>query len=347
MRIKYKFPYVRVEEILYFIVIILLLIIAGGNNVNPDYAEYEMRYFAEEKADNTGWILFLLGYMCMKIGIPFQGFRFLEAFLGLCLLSCTIKRYSKYPTFTLLLYSIYPYLLDVVQVGNFLGYTVVLYCMRYLEKKTLKNAIKYIVGIIISTQIHASCLMYIILLLVFIENKRLLIIVVTTIFFLITGTIKFLPRVIPYIPILKSSSKQISYYLSFNESLVNGTVAYAVLLVMLLVVIGFLNKYFAKKIDETEEERLSYYGSFLFEIFIVSLCFVPFILINSEFVRMIRNLWILYYCLLMNFSSKDRIKVAKFVAVFLALILFYKELSPRAFYYETVTNVIFRNNIFW
>ena len=170
----------------------------------------------------------------------------------------------------------------------------------------------------------------------------------TTSFF--TLMINVLPRYIYRLPIVGSHYGQIRYYLTYNESYKNGAVTYA-----LLLFVCFLMYYI--KVIQINKSGFAYSSGILSEkfvgIFSLMLCFVPFILINAEFVRLVRNMWILYY-IAFWVDSKDYNGIPlkmdnyfKIFAVLLAVFLFYKELSPTAYYYDSVTCVIFQNNDFF
>lgn len=335
--------HVTYAQLIYFFLFIVLLVLFAGNTSNPDYFEYSARYEAAIKSSNTGYLLYLVGFVFKKIGFSFQMFRFFEAFVGLLLLTKTIKRYSDKPAFTLVCYFIYPFLLDVVQVGNFLAYTIVLYCLRYLEEKSLKNGVKYTVGIIIASQFHILSFIYLIFLLSYISKAKKLVWISIIITSVLTLGINFLPKLIPYIPLINSRSSQINYYLTYQESYKHGAITY--LIILFVIYFAFLLKsHWLKQRGELIFDDLQL--SFV-KIFSLAFCFVPFVIINAEFVRLIRNIWILYFCI---FTKKYWLKKQKLFlcAVFLiACFLFYKELAPGAYYYEVVTKAIFENNLFW
>lgn len=335
--------YVTYAQIIFFFLFIVLLVLFAGNTSNPDYFEYSTRYEAAMKSSNTGYLLYLVGLIFKKIGFSFQMFRFFEALAGLLLLSKTIKRYSDKPGFTLICYFIYPFLLDVVQVGNFLAYTIALYCFRYLEEKSLKNGIKYTVGIVIASQFHILSIIYLIFLLSYIKKTKMLVWISAFITVVLTVGIRFLPNLIPYIPLINSRSSQIKYYLTYQDSYRNGAISY--LIILLAIFIVFLVKTYLLK-QRGEELFNETHLSFV-RIFSLVFCFVPFVIINAEFVRLIRNIWILYFCIFTKKYWVKNQKIFLYAALLIACFLFYKELAPGSYYFESVTKAIFGNNIFW
>jgi len=329
---------------------IFSLIIFGGNDYNPDYREYEYRYVMLLNDSHIGIGYYFLEMLHKKLGCSFQLFRAMQGCIGLVLLTKTVKYYTNKPLVPFALFLFYPFLLDVVQVGNFLGYTIVLFSIRFLDEEFPKGAIKYSIGVLIASQFHILAIMYLLFLLVYIKKTKSLVLISISLTVFISASIHILPNYIPNLPIIGQHSKQINYYLTYNQSYMNGAITYAILLVSYYFI--FLRKMsISRRFENSGLNETKY--EILLKILALSLCFVPFIIINSEFVRLIRNIWVLFYIALytdLNTSEKIRYKydtVFKLFAVALSLFLFYKELSPSSYYYESVTKAIFRNNIFW
>ena len=340
----------EIKMLLFLLLFILALIIACGNNSNPDYSEYEYRYLNLVQGNHTGFLLFIFEVIFKNIGFSFQLFRTLELFLALLLISSTIKFYTKNALFPFLLFLIYPFLLDVVQVGNFLSYSIILFALRFLEQKTFKGAVKYIVFVLIASQFHILAIAYLLFLLSYIKRCKTVVILSSIISIILVASIQSLPLYIKYIPLIKSRSTQIEYYLTYNQGFVNGAITYTILLIACLLASYYKFYIIKKSHNYLINGRIS---ETTLKILTLVICFVPFILINSEFVRLIRNMWIIFYIILFSdiksiFGKKHSFNsVFKFVSLFLAIFLFYKELAPNAYYYETVTKCVLENNVFW
>ncbi|SCW77214.1 EpsG family protein [Lachnospiraceae bacterium C10] len=349
MKIKYQ-----TSELFRALVLIGLFlfafVIGGGNTNNPDYFEYEYRYTNLVNASHTSSLLYLFQVIFHKIGVSYQLFRAIEVFIGLFLLTKTIRRYSEKWVFVFALYLVYPFLLDVVQLGNFVAYTIALFSLKYLEEEWPKGGIKYAIAILIASQFHILAIIYMIFLLVYVKNTKHLMLIAIGITAFLTATISLLPQFINHIPFISSHAAQIQYYITFNESYRGGAFVYGILIIVCFFVCYYKESLTKRYYQPGEDLVIS--GTMI-RILALVLCFVPFIIINSEFVRIIRNTWVLYYISLtydikkVNRKMYTLDKLFKLTAILLAVFLFYKELSPSAFYYESVTQAIFDNNLFW
>lgn len=182
-----------------------------------------------------------------------------------------------------------------------------------------------------------------IFLLSYINKTKLLVGISAIITAVLTVGIRFLPNLIPYIPLINSRSSQIRYYLTYQDSYKNGAISYLFILFAIYIVFMF-KMYLLKK---QREESLDKTQLSFVRIFSLVFCFVPFIIINVEFVRLIRNIWILYYCVFTKKYWMKNQKLFLVITLIIACFLFYKELAPGSYYYDTVTKAIFENNLFW
>lgn len=338
------------SDLFFSCLILIALILAGGNTANPDYNEYKYRYENLINDVHTGTLRYAFQFIFNKIGFSYQLFRFTEFIFCYSLLSRIITRYTERRILVISLYFAYPFLLDAVQIGNCIAYSIILYSIRFLDEEWPKGGIKYAIAVFIASQFHISAIAYILFLLVYVKKTKYLITysILITLFFL--NAINILPRYINKIPIIRSHAIQIGYYLSYNQSYKNGAVTYAFLISVCFILYYWKLSVVKKTNSELKGKIMS---DTVTKILALELCFVPFILINSEFVRLVRNMWILYYMAFVT-DIKDnsggidkRDKCFKAIGIVLALFLYYKELSPSSYYYEIVTKAIINNNIFW
>ena len=84
--------------------------------------------------------------------------------IGLLLISSTILKYSKKPSFVLSLFYIFPLVDAVIQKRNFISFAIIIYAVRYLFDK--KSNFKYIIFCVLATGFHSSSIIYILLLFV-------------------------------------------------------------------------------------------------------------------------------------------------------------------------------------
>ena len=113
-------------------------------------------------------------YICRSIGISFQTFILLISVICVCLLASAITfftRENKCVIFSLLL--VYPIIEYSIEIQGRTAFCLILFAMRFLEKRKVKNIIRYVFIVIIATGIHSSALECLIFVLApFFKEKR-------------------------------------------------------------------------------------------------------------------------------------------------------------------------------
>jgi len=157
--------------------IFLLIGGAGASYVGQnDYINYRISYDRVGVGDYFGNAE--VGYVTlMKIGnfLQLDFFIFRLLITALCLFIIyyfIIKRYANNYNYVLLIYMIYPMTIDSEQFRNFIGLTILLFAIRFLENNSFKNKVKYIALVLIASSIHAGFFLYLVLLLVNTNNKN-------------------------------------------------------------------------------------------------------------------------------------------------------------------------------
>lgn len=155
------FPKARV---LFYIEFVLAWFLIAGNYDNADYANYLHRYdMGKEVLLDAGFSV--LCYFFDTLGFDYQGFKSILSLLCLLLVFRTIKKVSLRPAFIGSLFLLFPFILDVIQFRNFVAYSIVFAGIPYLYETGIKNAIKYVIIVIIATSIHFSAIFYLLFLL--------------------------------------------------------------------------------------------------------------------------------------------------------------------------------------
>jgi hypothetical protein len=99
-------------------------------------------------------------FLCTKIGMSYKIFRTLIAITGLLLIQKTAIEYSKKYSLVFILYFIYPFMLDTIQIRNFLAASIVIYSFSFLAENTKKGDRKYFIGILIAFSIHYMAIFF-------------------------------------------------------------------------------------------------------------------------------------------------------------------------------------------
>lgn len=167
------------SKIVFYSLLIWMWILFGWNSNNADYNNY---IFAYENAEYLLGINFYevgyrwLVYISKIFGLSYQQFLILVSGIGLSLMSSSIKKYSKNPTFVLALYLFSTFFTNVVQVRSFIATAIIIYAIRYLVEGSKRGIIIYGLLTIIATTIHFSAFFYILFVFCKMINKKVLLI---------------------------------------------------------------------------------------------------------------------------------------------------------------------------
>lgn len=323
--------------VIYIVLSATIIVLYGGNTYNADYLGYQRSYYSGEISFENGLLKTSICYLFSKLGIPYQAYLFLFSLFSIMMIYKIISHYTNNKAIVLFLYILYPFFMDIVQIDNFASYIIVLYFVRFLEEDEKKGIIKYLFGVMIASLIHVSSLIYLVFLFVRVHKWRRFFACISIITISLYAYSSVLPIIVSYIPFLNRFSVQLGYYLKYSSGYYQGMLLYGILIFfsILIATVKFLRG------EKTNENII------LYKLLVISICFIPLILISSEFVRYIRNMWILFYIWYLN-GKNDRLKwMYTIFALSLGIFLCYRELGPDSYYYDGVTNAILNNNFFW
>lgn len=324
----YAFTKKKSKPLLFITMAGVVLLVGGagpnysGFNHSRDYLNYSISYANIEHISIFND--YHIGYnLLMKIGnflhLDFFIFRLLVITICLILIyNFIIKKYSLNHHYVLLMYLLYPLIIDSEQLRNFIAMTLMFIGLQYLKNKSFKNNIKYLFLILISASFHFVFLLYSLFLLQGMKNRKLLIklLIFTTLIFIIVAVIN--NNDIPFLNLIIDSiedDKVIRYLTSKTN--------FGYLMPILLHSLSVLILYWSSRIikrkatlicnnsKETHlnniQQELSYVDLVLW-INIICILFFPLYVINLQFYRLIRNLLILNFVVfsIASYSLKPR-----------------------------------------
>jgi len=317
------------KVIIAFSFVIILLLVSGAGpsydlKQSRDYLNYSNRYnniMDESLFDNPQ-----IGYtLLMKFGnlLNLDFFKFRMIVIGICffvIYKLVIKRYAYNYNYMLLLYLLYQIIIDSEHFRNFIAMTILLISIRYLEKKSLKNSIKFSILVLLSASFHTAFLAYLVLLLMHVSDRKLLIKIIVIFTILLTVITIINNNRLPVLNILLSitDDDKIIGYLSTKTNL-------GYLIPFTLHIINVLFLYWSKKIASWKKDvpnamgsnssNIVFSGGELSDLSIVNLVlwiniigivFFPLFIMNLQFYRLIRNFLILNYAVYSIVSNKLR-----------------------------------------
>lgn len=357
------------SKIVFYMIFVLLIILLGGNTDNPDRFSYMNTYTSIANG------MFVAGYefgfqMLCKIGsllgLTYDQFLFIIAFIGVGLIVRTIKLYTSNISYVLALYFIYPFVWDVVQIRNFLAMSIIVFGSKYIISYK-KEYFKYIICVLIASTIHSSSIIYLSALLIVIKNTKKLFGGVTL---LTVISIILMPIILRFAEILTLEGK-VEVYTSTQTSMFTKicvVIFYICSTILVLIAMKTVMKEYTDNCTlesmDLSSSLKTYKGGFLrlkrknvkkmpidaesiLKINIILMFCLYFLMNNLNFFRIYRNIFVLNYILFAQSFVKMK-KNTMYYFLFVGILIFIVILSWLLTIYLQTTNIfepVFNNNI--
>ena len=334
------------KKVFHSMVLFITFLLMGTNFINADYFNYEAMYNAAAYADmedvlspvratllgmarDPGYAF--LNYMGNAFYLDYKEFRFVTSCLYLLLLYRFIRKYKVNTSLVLLLYLIYPFLMDVIQVRNFFIESLLICAMYlYIKNSGMRGKWEYIIFFAIAGMFHSFAFLYIPFILFdrWMNYKHLKYICYM---FIILGLL--MPIYADYI--MNKWPIFLTLFLSYNESGLDHYVEYVGtgtfikyidsygLLVIMTVLIYFFNRiHIIRESTDAFHERMR---QVVFRLFLYMMCFLPFVPIFTELgKRGARNLLIFFFILIADtIRNRGILYRSVFLVVGIAMALFF------------------------
>jgi hypothetical protein len=326
-----------------------------GNTQNPDINNYMIQYESAIFAGNIsmgaelqfGFLLIMK--FCSALGMSFEFFVATITILSYLLIHSTVRKFSNNYNYFYLLYFIFPFFLDVVQIKNFLAMAIFIYAIQYLLTNLLKDKVKYVFLIIVAGTIHYAALLYLPMALINVKKKNELTRFIAV--FAVVGSLVVLlnGKQIPFINEfvrLFFYSEEIIGWLETKTNL--GFILFWAMQTASFFMVKYSKTLFIKNTVNNSfvSEKVSLFINLVYWINIMAFLFFPFYILASTFSRLMRNIILLNY---ISFSitsnlikNRDEKIIFNLLVAVYVLFFFIVQLSP---YMESVVEAIFKNNL--
>lgn len=295
-------------------VICMLMAGAGPEYVSYtgtlDYENYQRAY--ESLNQNNQFADYEIGFIVlMKIGNLFHlsFFFFRLIVIAVCLIliyKLVLKRYAYNSNYVLMMYMVYPMIIDSEHMRNFIALTILLIATRFLENKNMNNNVKFIAMIFLAGSFHAAFFIYLVLVFVNSKNKNRLLktIVLTSIVLTLITIVNH--NQIPFLSLVDSlfEEERTLGYLSSKTKL--GYLIPIFLQITSIILVYWSKEIIAKKngdqnaelkLFNKQKERTQLndveIANLIFWINIVGVIYFPLFIMNLQFYRLVRNFLLL------------------------------------------------------
>lgn len=330
----------RIRGFLPIFTLVFLVIAMGGNTNNPDTTIYYNMYYNKSFFDKDVGFGYLI-QMSNNLGWSINTFRLIIAIVGLVLITSAVNYWLTKPSLFYLIYFIYPYMMDVVQVRNFLAMSIFVFALRFLvieSKEEKKNALLYVLLLLVASSIQKTALVYLPLVLINrVERKKFL-----------KGIITFAAFLSVFVGLNSSMVNLIGQYVlnNLSESLsgsagfLTRNTHYGWMILWAeqicnVMLVYYTNKLYLKDCDKmTDTKQTAFRNGLYLEVMlwinIYCFCFCPLYVLNINFYRIMRNVMvanIICYAFLIGekglFCNTKKKRIYTILVFSYALLMFY------------------------
>ncbi len=329
----------------------LIFVLLAGNTSTLDTYNYIISYNKALLVDYSSELE--KGYLFLEkignfIGLDYQWFRIILVCIALYLIHTSLKRITQNVSYVYFFYMVSTVFIDSVQFRNFFAFSIIIYGIRFLIEVDKRSAFKYVACVLIATSIHTTAIVYIILLLAqrgasaFVKTLPIFVGDLCLIVFLNDNSMPFIGNILQFFNLQEN---KIGYIYS-NTNLGFLYPFVAIILTMSLIYIEY-HRYSRLNLVTKDENQ---YVEGLWLITLISTIFLIFYMLNLNFTRFGRNLFIMQLTIFAIVQSTYR--VGKFDMHILNIFVFIN--SIYLFYYihivgnnfETTVLPLFIDNFF-
>lgn len=343
------------SKIIAIFLLLFMWLLFWGNTMNPDYDFYANLYLDIARGAivfdkvNIEPGLVLIMKLCSLLGLNYNGFLALTSLCCYLMIHATVKLYCRNYNYVYLLYFIFPFFLDVIQIRNFIVMSILIYSIKYLYNGTVRDKIICFVLLLIASAFHRISLAYFPILFIDAKKRNLLVYIIAVCS--ITFSILFLLNN-KEIPLLSSYIERLIGYVKYQAYFQNkarlGSILFCYLQFISFMMVLFSRRLCLKCTHESHNVIIYRYVRLLYYVNLLSFIYLPFLILNVNFTRLIRNITLLNYIVFANTNSiisKSEVKLLYNICV-LILVLSYFVILILPQKEEIIKSIMF-DNIFY
>lgn len=278
----------------------LLVVLMGGSISNIDYSIYENMYNLNNFTKDIGFGVLI--NISNTIGLNFLVFKLIISLFGLSLIYHSLGKLKISKYYFSILYLIYPFFFDVVQIRNFLTMAIVVFAISLQIKNKSRKTITFIFLILIAASIQKIALAYLPIILVSNRHKNKLSYLITGI--LITSSMALVlsgnasnvvSQVINYVSNYfvglenyVEVNTELGWIISIFQQVMNVFLVFSSKKIFIS-----LNKNTLENVEETLINKQYKFIQLILNINILMLLYVPLFTIDENFTRIIRNIMVI------------------------------------------------------
>lgn len=301
-----------------WMILMFMWIIYALNTWNTDYIAYQNGYenlislnlYTHYEPGYT-----LLSLLCLKLGLPFYGFRMVLATIYVGLTYAAVRFYTRQTAIALALLMVFPFLSFVSGARAGIASAIVVYSLRYLISDQRKSTIKYIIGIMSATLFHYSSIFFFLFIFAkkakfvpgkLFKSKKMLALIPCIL--VVSFCINYSDITIKILSLITTREKTLQWFsfetTSGRPNLMGFTMEMIVLFSSLYVA-GLAKRKLSIRTSSdqfinADLKRKTRIASLAYNISVILLLLIPFLAINSTYLRLIYEIIPLIICSCVN-----------------------------------------------
>ena len=334
----------------FWLLMIWMFILFAFNYMNADYAMYQRQYIKYGTSDQFYSSEFLWQLLCKifyGLHVPYSVFICLYSIFPIVAVGILVNSLSKHKAIALSCFFVFPFLIEVVQIRDFMAIMIISLGLRglYLNKKN--STFKYMLCCLIAGGFHYISLFY--LLLIFVKKMDLrrlaFFILPISIFLILLSEMGLVTKIIEFII---PTEKFNAYFLS-GEWQVSHAIAFLSIALQFIIIISLFITYMKHKKRNNQEslENIDLL-SFMLKCNLLLLIAVPLYFYTFEFTRIFRGLLLLDYIAITNTLDKnltyDNLSI-RTLTIMLVATLFFVLVIYVNIYHKTVVSIFTYNHL--
>lgn len=308
-----------------FAIMALAWILFAFNYDNPDYDNYVARYDSistwfgvlEQGVSDIGFALIMRWFYVIGFN-DYYHFKFVFIIIPLLCYHFFAIKSVKYLAFWAFLYFAFYTTLDITQLRNFVGFSLVLVLFPLLERDSIKSNIMFLIGVLFASTIHFSMAFFGVMGLRMVKSKKkrvLLIIIVLIVVFVLRG-------------VLFSSMQESSYYNKvdgYTRTSILGALVTSFLFVANYLMMHFNYLQYKKdtRSGEISNEKVAYEMNLVNTLSLYLLFLIPFVFINAMPSRILRFASLIEIGFLLNYAYLSNRRRKKLITICFSIAFFF------------------------
>ncbi len=259
---------IKRSKVITIVLLLFLWLLFGWSSDNADYANYVLKYnYIDQLASGLEPLFVIIVKIFKHLGLDYRSFLIIFSAMYFIFMYFFAKKFTKNTLFVFALYSIFPFMLDVVQIRQTMAFPLIWLGIYFYLKGQSKSSYFYsCLFIVLASLIHGASLYFLLLFFmdkIRIKYKEIIILAFVPISFLIVPLIGTL---FIRISLLLGINGRLQQYSTFTSSAYNLDPRKVILILLLFIfyLIGyFVIRSLNKKLGLLSNIELERFGNLI------------------------------------------------------------------------------------